>query len=104
MIMADRVSYAYAPRAWIGGVCANLARRTGLPVWLWRLGAVFMLLCHAFAALVIYGVLVLLRARVAARGGDARDGLGPILAHVENARADREERLARAIRDLERRG
>jgi len=98
MIMADRMQTRSGPRAWIGGVCADFARRTGLPVWMWRVGAVFLLLCHALVALLLYGFLVMLHARKVERYADN----GPILNGMEAVRMAREEKLRRAFQDLER--
>ncbi len=30
---------------WLGGVCGGLARISGLPTWLWRLGFTMLVLC-----------------------------------------------------------
>ena len=42
------------PRRMISGVCAELADRSGLPVWTVRVAAVLLLLTHWIFALVLY--------------------------------------------------
>lgn len=37
--------------AWVGGVCAGLAYRTGLPTWLIRLALVLLILCKGIGLL-----------------------------------------------------
>jgi len=45
--------------AWLGGICALLARQTQTPAWAWRLGAVFATLYTSWLAALAYGLAML---------------------------------------------
>ncbi len=122
--------FRHSPRM-IGGVCAELADRSGLPVWLVRAFAVALLLMHAGVMLVVYfGMALWLRNRNGSCAGRSwggtdfgatarpepappppswdRDGLTTRfsrldrrLADMERAALDREMGLRRAFRDLD---
>jgi phage shock protein PspC (stress-responsive transcriptional regulator) len=63
------------PRRMICGVCAELAVRSGFPVWTIRVAAVLLLLLHWLVALIVYfGAAVWLRGP---QPGTWRDLRGP---------------------------
>ena len=100
------------------GVCADLADRSGLPVWAVRAVALVLLLMHAVVMIVVYlGLALWLRGRArgtwnvvgreAAAPSWDDDGLSARfsrldrrLARMERAALDREAGLRRAFRDL----
>jgi phage shock protein PspC (stress-responsive transcriptional regulator) len=114
------------PRKMISGVCAELADRSGLPVWTVRVAAVFLLLTHWIFALVLYfaaaawlrapqpGTWRDVRGDAAGRptpppSGWDRDGLvnrfdrlDRPLSRMERAALDKEASLRQAFRDLDR--
>jgi phage shock protein PspC (stress-responsive transcriptional regulator) len=100
-------------RRMLCGVCAELADRGGLPVWLARVIAVILLLMHPPLVVALYLVAAIWMRReraVAPMGRPAwdRDGLTERftrldrrLEGMERAAMDREIGLRRAFRDLE---
>lgn len=98
---ADRITEFQPKRGWIGGVCASFAAETGIHVALWRVGAVMVLLWHAGLALVLYLLAALFWARrpaAAVLGPQADQAM-----RSDMLRRAREDALARAFYDLERR-
>ncbi len=123
--MSATMSAAHEPPRMICGVCAEIAVRAALPVWVPRLAFVIGGLTHAFFAIVLYVILSRkfclgrgwVRRRPAATfatrpapdlgpGLDAvRDRFGRLdgrLSDLEAATLQRETALRRAFHDLER--
>jgi phage shock protein PspC (stress-responsive transcriptional regulator) len=116
------------PARWIWGVCADLADRAAVPVWIPRAAFVVFAFLHCFLAGVLYvGLAYLLcpskRAQNRCRPAPPRPNfaeaafstsnfattdqrfrnLDQRLSDLEAATIDRESELRRAFRDLERR-
>ncbi len=110
-----------SPHALIKGVCARIADRAGVPVWMPRTAFVIFGLLHWFFALVAYIVMSKLfcPARSCAAGNsvppntagftapqnDVRNRFANLdrrLAEMEAATLQQEASLRRAFRDLER--
>jgi phage shock protein PspC (stress-responsive transcriptional regulator) len=111
------------PRRMICGVCANLAVRSGFPVWTIRVAAAVLLLMHWLVAVIVYfGAAAWLRSpnpgtwrdlrgtgAAAARPNWDRDGLSDRfyrldrrLSRMEQEAMDSEANLRRQFRDLDR--
>jgi phage shock protein PspC (stress-responsive transcriptional regulator) len=107
--------------AWVSGVCADLAARASVPVWLPRAAFVIFGVMHWLLAAIVY--LLLARAMRPRMGGRVRprhappsspqsyafDGvqaryrtLDERLSNLEAATVHNEAELRRAFRDLER--
>jgi phage shock protein PspC (stress-responsive transcriptional regulator) len=120
------MSYRTAPimqGSWISGVCADIAERAALPVWVPRAGFVVFGMMHWLLAAILYFALARIlrpRTRDAQRSPFTAPtsppppyGFGPLqdryrnldarLSTLEAATVRNEEELRRAFRDLERR-
>ena len=101
-------------RGIIKGVCARLAERAGLPVWVPRLAFLIFGVLHWLVAIILYVVLtrILCRNRLAISPvqegpppSAVRDRFGALdarLAAMEATTLQQETTLRRAFRDLER--
>jgi phage shock protein PspC (stress-responsive transcriptional regulator) len=121
--MSATMSYGSMPVGrprWISGVCADIARRAAVPVWVPRAGFVIFGLLHWVLALILYFVLahfMFRRARPATRGTappmprtdefygvrERFRGLDDRLSNLEAATLRSDAALRRAFRDLDRR-
>jgi phage shock protein PspC (stress-responsive transcriptional regulator) len=91
--MFDRFKHT---RAMISGVCAWMADRSGVPVWLIRVVALLLLLAHAPLMVIGYfagAYLIRREARMASAGWDAAPGGGVTdrFGHLERRMAEAEE-------------
>ncbi len=101
----------------IKGVCARVADRAGVPVWMPRVAFLVFAVLHWFLALVLYIVLVKVlcpasrrmarfaQAAPAPEMSGVRDRFGALdarLANLEAATLQQEANLRRQFRDLER--
>lgn len=105
-----------SPRKLIRGVCAEIAERAGVAVWMPRAAFIVFGLLHWFLAIVLYIVLVKIMSPVRQRRfarpqqqmpstGPVRDRLSALdarLAELEAATLQQESSLRRQFRDLER--
>jgi phage shock protein PspC (stress-responsive transcriptional regulator) len=120
--MSATMSYRSAPMmqgSWISGVCADIAERAAVPVWLPRAAFVLFGVMHWLLAAILYFALARIvrpRTREALRERFAPPppsyGVGPLqqrfrslderLSNLEAATVRNEAALRRAFRDLER--
>ncbi len=116
--MSATMSRSFERPRLICGVCAEIAARAALPVWMPRAAFVIGGLTHAIPAIIVY--LVLARTmcvrRLPVSGASTRPDMGPDvgavrdrfgtldrrLSYLEAAALRRETALRRAFRDLER--
>lgn len=81
-------------RPMISGVCAWMADRSGVPVWIIRVVALALLLAHAPLMLIGYFVaayLIRRQARVADAGWSGTAGVPDRFAHLDRRVAEMEE-------------
>jgi len=123
--MSATMSYHAAPAmrdAWVSGVCADLAARASVPVWLPRAAFVIFGIMHWLLAMIMYFVLArVMRPRMVGRAGsrcapppapppsyafrgvqERYRTLDERLSNLEAATVRNEAELRRAFRDLER--
>ena len=109
------VAWTYQPgstRAMIKGVCARIAERAGVPVWMPRLAFLIFGLAHWLVALIVYFVMSKLFCAQRFAAFAAPPPPNPVherfaaldrrLADMEAATLAEEAGLRRAFRDLER--
>ncbi len=106
-----------APRM-VRGVCATVAERAGVPVWVPRVALLLFAVVHWFLALLLYVVLARMLCPMARRVASGFAGQPPApdivgvrdrfstldarLAGLESATLQQETMLRRQFRDLER--
>jgi phage shock protein PspC (stress-responsive transcriptional regulator) len=111
---------ARRPARWIWGVCADLAERAAVPVWIPRVAFTVFAVLHGFLACLLYcGLAYLLCPTSWARNGGRQApppphadfattdqrfrNLDERLSRLEAATVNSESELRRAFRELERR-